>query len=284
MKKINYILALLAVGALAFACTEKEEVYTPGEDDVEGCYRVSFPQQTVLTAYELDPEDETAATVTIKAKRQVTSGKITVPITIEQVPFDSAFVFTHTDLVFEDGAADATFEVSFPKAAVGVEYICHVMVTDPQYVSMYSADTTYISFKFLKVSWETLATGTFSESIAFGATVPDVKLQHCVTFPERYRLVDPLGFGQDITFTSVGEKQEDKDGEYYVLSLKPQESGYVYGSYGMVYVRDVASWQGDDYYLDGSRYYIADNYVQLFVQWYVSAGSFGYGYDTFVAN
>ena len=227
MKKFTYIFAILVAGMFVNSCLdEKVEPYTPAVPDVDGCYRVSFPEQTVC-AYELDPTDETASTVTIKAKRKVTTGKITVPITITQVPFDKDFVFTNTELVFEDGDDETTFQVSFPTAETGVDYACHITIEDPQYASAFAKDTTYFSFNFIKVKWETKAVGVIDSWWAEDI-VPDVTLQHCETFPERYRFVDPYGYGKDLLFTTVGEEQEDKDGDkFYNVRVKPTFSGRV---------------------------------------------------------
>ena len=214
MKTYKYLFVLSAAAALLLSCTKQEEAYTPGDPDLANSYRVSFPAQTV-TPYEISPEDPSASTVTIKATRVNTAGRITVPVVIEQVPFDSEFVFEHTDLVFEDGAATAEFQVSFPKAEVGKEYSCHIMIDDPQYASMYSEeDTPYFSFKFLKVLWEDLATGKLDSWWAEGE-VPGVTLQHCVTFPERYRFVDPYEAGFDMVFTTTGEEKTDDNGDKF---------------------------------------------------------------------
>ena len=57
-----------------------------------------------------------------------------------------------------------------------------------------------------------------------------------------------------------------------------------YGSYGNVNVRDMGYWQGDDAYVFSYGYesgMYADGYCFFTVQFYVSAGSLGWGTDTF---
>ena len=284
MKKFTYLLAFCAAVALLFSCTKKEEPYVPGEPDLTDSYRISFPAQTI-TPYEVNPDDPAASTVTITATREVTSGRITVPLVIEQVPFDAEQVFEHTDLVFEDGAATAQFQVSFPKAEIGKEYSCHIMIDDPKYASLYSQDSTpYVSFKFIKLKWETKATGTLNSWYAEGA-IPNVVLQHCETYPERYRFVDPYGEGFDLAFTTFGEEKTDEDGDkFYYCRVAPTETPSTYGSYGAISYRDLGYWQADDSFAKLNTFYPDYNSVTLYINWYVSAGNLGYGAESFRAN
>lgn len=284
MKQIKYIIALSAAVALLASCMQKEEPYVPGEPDLANSYRISFPEQ-VVTPYEVDPNDPAASTVTITATRKVTSGKITVPLVIEQVPFDEDFVFENTELVFEDGQETAQFKVTFTKAEVGKEYTCHVMVADPQYASMYSSeDTPFISFSFLKVAWETLATGTLDSWYAEDQ-VPGVTFQHCLTFPERYRFIDPYDEGFDLLFTTYGEEKTDDDGDtYFNCRVAPTMTPATYGSYGNISYRDLGYWQGDDSFGEWNTFYPDYNAVTLCLQWYVTAGSLGWGREIFIPN
>lgn len=280
MKTFNYIFAILAAGALLASCGEKEDAYVWGEEENANCYGITFPDQTVCD-YELDPEDPAASVVTINAHRAVTTGDITVPVTIRQWPYDDEYVFAHTDLKFADGESDASFQVSFTNAEIGKEYECHITIEDPQYASLYKKEVNFISFKFMKVSWETLAVGTLDSWWA-EEEIPDVTLQHCLTFPDRYRLVDPYGYGSDVVFTTTGEAKTDKDGgTYYNVRVAPTFSGYTHSSYGAVYYQDYAYATASD---DNIKYcYIYPDYavVQLTLNWYVSAGSFGTGYESF---
>ncbi|MBQ1647442.1 MAG: hypothetical protein II047_03075 [Bacteroidales bacterium] len=284
MKQIKYIFALSAAVALLASCMQKAEPYVPGEPDQANSYRISFPEQTV-TSYEVDPNDPAASTVTITATRKVTSGKITVPLVIEQVPFDKDFAFENTELVFEDGQETAQFKVTFTKAEVGKEYTCHIMVADPKYASLYSSeDTPFISFTFVKVAWETLATGTLDSWWAEGE-IPGVTLQHCVTFPERYRFVDPYKDGWDLLFTTFGDEKTDKEGKaYFNCRVAPTETSTVYGPYGNVTIKDVGYWQGDDKYAELNTFYPDSKAVTLYIQWSVSLGSIGAGQEVFTPN
>lgn len=287
MKTFNYIFAILAAGALLASCGEKEDAYVWGEEENANCYGVTFPDQTVCD-YELDPEDPAASVVTVKAHRAVTTGDITVPIVIRQVPFDDEYVFAHTDLKFADGESDATFQVSFTNAEVGKEYECHITIEDPEYGSLYKKEVNFISFSFMKVKWTTLATGTLNSAF-FGALasvpkLPGVVLQHCETFPEKYRLVDPFHSGVDFVFNTIGDEKVDGDGDkYYSIVLPMFDTGLTYGSYGAIYAADYYTVYGEEK-IDSSVFYPDYNQVYIGVSWSVSAGTLYEGTEAFIPD
>lgn len=279
MKKIYNILAIAAAGAMLFACTEKEDVYTPGAKEDTNCTRISFPEQTVCD-YELDPADASSNTVRIEAIRKgdVTEA-VTVPLVITQVPADSAFIFTHTDLAFEAGKDTASFTVSFTEAQVGVEYTCHVMVADPKFGSVYTRDTTYFSFSFLKVKWNTLTKGTYN-SVRYGA-VADVSLQACETFPGRYRFIDL--FAEPLVFTLYGKEQSDEEGKFYNFSFVGPNTGQFNSTYGeYLYCVSYAEYTGKSSDNDTSTYFYPETNTWYSYNLYViSLGYFNYGWDNF---
>ncbi len=177
--KYIYVLTALLLGTLV-SCV-KEDVYVEGTPDLENCYGVYFPSQEALDeAWDFAPvvvtEDEgegsegteggegsdTAAKagddeagtgdssegdegipadpsphkMTFTVKRLKSEGAINVPYTIS--PAD---VFTGTEIKFEDGQTETTFDVYFSNdASVGVTYECHVTIEDPEYALTYSAD------------------------------------------------------------------------------------------------------------------------------------------------
>lgn len=278
MKKIYNILAIAAAGVMLFACTEKEDTYTPGVAEDTNCTRISFPKQTVCD-YELDPEDASANTVRIEAIRKgdVTEG-VTVPLVVTQLPADSAFVFTHTDLVFEAGKDTASFTVSFPEAQIGVEYTCHVMVADPKFGSVYTRDTTYFSFSFLKVKWTTIAKGTYYSG-RYGA-IPDIPLQACETFPGRYRFTTDL-FAEPLVFSVYGKEKQGQGYTYYNFSFTAPNSGDWRSNYGeYIYVYSAAEWYGNSGYNDDyTEFSPSSLYWAAYVVYGISAGSFKAGWD-----
>ena len=77
-------------------------------------------------------------------------------------------------------------------------------------------------------------------------------------------------------------------GTYTYCRVPVQDTGFTYGDYGAIKVRDVGYWQGDEsfvtesgfenqYYTDGT----AKGCLDVMVQYYVSAGNLGYNYDSY---
>lgn len=136
---------------------------------------------------------------------------------------------------------------------------------------------------FMAYSWSTVATGVYTPSKVFGPS-ENAKLQICDQSPNRYRVQDAWGKGSRMFFELASDPQTDGDGdEFYYVHATSMETGSTYGSYGMVYARDVAAWQGDDSYIEWNVFYPEYNYLEIYLQYYVGAGSLGYGPDHFTA-
>jgi hypothetical protein len=165
MKNIfKTLLCLAAVSTALISCGEKYEPYEWGEDDAAGCYGVYFPtQNSDLT---LDPTDPTTATITVA--RAVTTGAITVPVSVA----DTSGIFTVTPLSFEDGQKESSFDVSFDKTAVGVTYLVSFEITDPQYASKYNDSAIALDFTVTREKWNNLGQGTWYEDGYFAFTAP----------------------------------------------------------------------------------------------------------------
>ena len=142
MDRIKYLLPVLVLTALS-SCT-RETPYTPGAEDPAGCYRVYFPEQPGYGQIALRPSSPRI--LTFKAVRERTDGEITVPLTVEASAPD---VFEVDLLHFDDGQAEATLTVRFPKAQEQVGYTCDILIDDPQYASNYMMERRYVSFGIL---------------------------------------------------------------------------------------------------------------------------------------
>ena len=142
MDRIKYLLPVLVLTALS-SCT-RETPYTPGAEDPAGCYRVYFPEQPGYGQMALRPSSPRILTFT--AVRERTDGEITVPLTVEASAPD---VFEVDLLHFDDGQAEATLTVRFPKAQEQVGYTCDILIDDPQYASNYMMERRYVSFGIL---------------------------------------------------------------------------------------------------------------------------------------
>ena len=143
------------------------------------------------------------------------------------------------------------------------------------------------STTFSGLQWVTLATGTFSSGRMSALGVPASKtiLQKCEQLEGTYRFKDLYKTGYHYVFKTQGKAQTDADGDtFYYVTVAGQEIGLTYGSYGNISVRDVATWQGNEAYLQYNTFYPDYNYVIIWAQYYVSAGSLGYDDDIFTAD
>ena len=79
MKKIFYILSLLAAASIALVSCEPEITpHEPGEPETNGCYGVYFPTQAASGDHVYSPVQDKVLDVTVA--RTNTSGAITVPV------------------------------------------------------------------------------------------------------------------------------------------------------------------------------------------------------------
>lgn len=161
-------------------------------------------------------------------------------------------------------------------------------------VAVGGGETFIASKTFFGVKWNTIATGSYTfvkEAIASragGATIP-ATLQQRDDQPDTFRFKDLYGVGRSLMFYLLpGYEAEDAYGHYIYARVDPQETGLTYGSYGGISVRDVGYWQGDDSWVTEGGYescFYDNSYLcYMMVQYYVSAGSLGYGYDKFIPD
>lgn len=138
---------------------------------------------------------------------------------------------------------------------------------------------------FSSVTWSNVVSGTYSFGVAniqkaYASSV-ETTLQVCDSDPNKYRFKNLFGFGNHLMLNAAG-KGTDEDGNFTMFRVPAQATGQSFGSYGVFNVRDVAEWQNDDGYLDCKIYESHDAY--FWVQYYVSAGNLGNGYDEFTPN
>lgn len=146
---------------------------------------------------------------------------------------------------------------------------------------------------FTGLAWEDVATGTYrfgaSSSLinALGLTTAPTTLQVCTTDNTLYRFEDVFGKGYSLKIRLIDQTGKDDDGEYRYFRIPVAETSFTYGNYGAVSVRDVGYWQGSDAWVTDNGYesgMYADHSCFLCIQYFVSAGNIGYGYDYFIAD
>lgn len=141
---------------------------------------------------------------------------------------------------------------------------------------------TLATAEFTGYAWIDVAKGTYtsqySNAAYFGFSSVETTLQYKETDPTQYRFKDLFGTGQHLFFTKTSYDSGDGG---TLMSVSAQATPFTYGSYGTLYVRDFATWRGDDSYMVYNVLYPTGE-CQLWLQWYVSAGNTGYALDYFI--
>lgn len=128
--------------------------------------------------------------------------------------------------------------------------------------------------------WNNVATGTYY----FGTTLfgenasVETILQQSGDDPTQYRFKNLFGTGNHLTISTT-EYTNSEGGT--CVRVSAQATPYSYGSYGTIYCRDVATWQGVDGYLEYNALF-ENGYCYIWMEWYVSAGYLDYQIDEFV--
>ncbi len=229
MKKFLYsILAFAAISFAGVSCVQ-EEPHKPGEPDADGCYGVYFPAQA--TDLNLDPAD--ALTTEIAVVRTVSTGDITVPVTL----IDEAGVFSISPLTFEDGQTESYLELSFDKADVGITYTCSLVIEDPQYASNYSANPVHLDFSVLREKWNTLGMAQYTDdfittffAVPAGATY-EVEAQENDLIKGFYRFKNV--WGASYPYNEDGDYDASKDYWFYIHAENPSMVYFDYQDTGM---------------------------------------------------
>lgn len=128
--------------------------------------------------------------------------------------------------------------------------------------------------------------GTAAASISKVASNPTV-LQVCTTDANLFRFKDAFGTGYHLKINLIDYKGNDDGGEYQFFRVPATDTPYTYGNYGIVNVRDIGYFQGNDAFVTENGYesgMYANHDCFIFIQYYVSAGNIGYGYDNFIAD
>lgn len=228
------------------SCVNESPKYTEGEPDADGCYGVYFPNQEAAGDHTFDPSDPT--TVTFKAVRTVSSGSITVPLTVTDTSANK--VFQVGTLSFADGQKESTVTVNFPDAELGVQYGLSINIEDPQYASKYASGDFGISFSALREKWNTLGKAKFREDCMttfFGVenVEYEVEVQENDGVKGYYRLVYP--YDAKYPYNEEGDWDTSTTYYFYIHAENPkgvyipiQATGMAWGQYGMVSIGSLA--------------------------------------------
>lgn len=143
-------------------------------------------------------------------------------------------------------------------------------------------------------NWMDVAKGTYNfsakaqERLGVEATKADVLLQKLESDPTLYRFKNLYGFGASLLLRLTDKTGEDDYDKLQYFRVEAQTTPFTFGSYGVISVRDLGYWQEDDSFAfdpDYGCFMYTDelkNNVVVALQFFVSAGSLGYGWDEFV--
>jgi len=280
MKKYIYriFLALLATGTLA-SCSEDQGT-EPGNDP-----------NPMITVYQYAPAKPynsdndvivrfAANSKTLEAYylAEKTEDRIKHISSLGEEGYKEYIISNGTKLSGISGASDADVTLT---GLLGEYTITAVAVN--------AGNRTTASTVFMGLEWDDVATGTY-KSTNTALNLPPVPsiLQICTTNDKLYRFKDAFGEGNHLKINMLDIKGEDADGEYRFFRVPPTETPFTYGQHGTVSVRDIGYMVSDETYVTEQGYesgmYTNDYYCFVFIQYYVGAGSLGYGYDAFIPD
>lgn len=141
-------------------------------------------------------------------------------------------------------------------------------------------DSDYVTFRFevgAVETWTLYGEGSYSYSgFLFSGDDPGLEIYQSDDDPTRFK-IEHWGYDTDFVF----EWDQDAN-EIYV---EDQYTGYDYGAYGAVNIRDIQDYTSMAGILAyATKGYYEDGVFNFAVQYYCSGGSFGFGYETFTLD
>ena len=160
MKNIFKTILMMAVlPFMALSCAP-EEVFNPGEPDLEGCYGVYFPTQEASGSHAIDPS--APKTVEFVVKRLVKDDEITVPV---EVTASEEGIFEVSELTFADGQTESKITVTFENAKPGVNYSLSLGISDPEYAHVYGSNPNFINYSVIIERYDLLGKALYREDL-----------------------------------------------------------------------------------------------------------------------
>lgn len=279
------LIALLSL--LAFtACSEDEQGVAPGGD---GAPHVAIYQLSVQEPY--DSDNDQALRLAVNQQTE------TVYYLAEKTADKEARAMSdaeYADYVIANGAQGTLVSDS----QNGGKY-ADVIVTDMKGAYTISAVATGAGQKQLSTvtfngpNWMDVAKGTYNFSaraqqrLGVEEKKTGVLFQKLESDPTLYRFKNLYGFGASLLLRLTDKTGEDQNDKLQFFRVEAQATPFTFSSYGTVSVRDLGYWQEDDSFAfdpDYGCFMYTGNYkgvVVLGLQFFVTAGSLGYGWDEF---
>lgn len=272
MKKNLTYLTMVILAAVSFTACSEDEGTMPGSDS-----------EPVATIYTYSPELPYDADVDCSVRIATNSATQEIYYLAEKTTdyearLSSGGESSIIDYIISNGtkaSASAATPLDVVLQNLGGQYTIAVVAANGSTRSL--ATTTFTGYAWIDVAKGTYTFGYKYAERFFGYSSIETTLQYKEADPTQYRFKNLFGTGLHLVMTKTDYTTSD-GGTY--MRVSGQSTPFTYGSYGTIYVRDVATWQGSDDYLDNVLY--EDGYCYLWLNWYVSAGYIGYAYDEFV--
>ncbi len=279
MKRYIYkLFVVLLTTSMLFSCSE-EEGTEPGNDP-----------NPAVTIFKYEPGESYNVDNDI-VLRFAFNNKTTAAYFLAEKSIDKeAYINTsgesaYLDYVVENGEAlNVDGESDLDTTLVGLygEYTITVVAVGEN--SKFSSETT-----FTGLDWSDVVSGTYTffNADEIGIASSSTMLQICTTNEKLYRFKDVFGEGYHLKINLLELTGEDSGGAYTFFRVPNTKTPLSYGDYGSIYVRDIGYWQGNDSFVTSSGYesgMYSDYNCFIMVQYYVGAGSLGYGYDEFTVD
>lgn len=283
MRKFIHIILAAAVLMFSAACTEQLGT-DPGTDP--------GPKVTI---YQYSPGDGYNSDEDV-ALRFVTNGKAEkLYYLVELLADKEAFVANNGSVAYADKVISEGVEVSSDALTSYNDTLTGLAGTYAVTAAAIAGSKKELSESvFYGLSWKTMSTGTYTFSVlsSMGLEPAKTEFQVCETDPNLFRFKDVFKPGYSLKVVALPDYTNTDDyGTYTYCRVPVQDTGFTYGDYGAIGVRDIGYWQGDASYVTDGGYescYYTDGpekgYLYIFVQYYVSAGNLGYDYDSYVPD
>jgi hypothetical protein len=279
MKKYIYLFSVLFATVAMTSCVE-EEGTVPGND--------SSPAVTIyqyVVSKPLNADNDVA--IRVAANNRTTEAYYLAEKTVDKN--------TRIASLGEDGYNDYVVSNGVKLSEISGESNADVTLTDlyGEYtitaVAVGDGKKTSAATVFNGLDWTTVATGTyyFFNTGRLGVESNPATLQVCTTNDQLYRFKDVFANGYHMKINLLSLKGRDSYGEYTFFRIPVTDTPFTYGTYGAVSARDIGYWQGSDAWITDNGYesgMYEDYYCFLYIQYFVSAGNMGYGYDEFVPD
>lgn len=260
----NIFILLPALFALTtFSACDDEIEYTPAEKlDNEQVY---FPSTNSLSIN----LSGLASSFDVEIARQKTDGAITVPLTLTG---GEGFYTAPSSVAFAQGESKKTITISYNAEEVGPDNYMDLTlsIADESQTTPYGL-AAYTFNVGIPQTYTARYVGTYTYQIYWGGDDPGLTLYQSDIYPDRWK-IEHWGSNTDFFFTWNQETNEILVDKQFCVKNS---------TYGDVLINDLVGYTGGTNY--GQSYY--ENGVFHFaVIYYVSAGSFGNGMETFTVT